>query len=123
MKKKELCLGLALLTACVPAWSAGSLISDYSQKTLLKNWAFSRCLAEVHSDELTKIDAQATASAYFEFGVLPVEAYDEVSALIDVFANLKYGGETKSEFHTMKCIDLFHSKELDVLLDKLLINR
>ena len=29
-----------------------------------------------------------------------------------------YGGSIKSDFNTMKCIDLFHSKELDQFINK-----
>ena len=118
---KKMTFGVTLLITCFSAWSAGEVgVSRYPQKTLLKNWALSRCLAEVYSDEGTKADANATASAYFEFGVLPVEAYDGVRALISTFSKRKYGGSIKSEFNTMKCIDLFHSNDLDLLATELL---
>lgn len=118
---KKVIFGVTLLTACFSAWSAGEGgVSSYPQKTLLKNWALSRCLADAFFDEGTKADANATAGAYFEFGELPVEAYDQVRALIGEFRKRKYGGATKSEFNTMKCIDLFNSNELDSLTTELL---
>ena len=119
---KRTCALAALLTACFSAW-CGDVASSYSQKMLLKNWALSRCLAEVYSDENTKADASATAGAYFEFGTLPVEDYDTVKTLVIEFSKKKYGGSVKSEFNTMKCIDLFHSTELDALVTKLLGTR
>lgn len=90
----------------------------YSQKTLLKNWALSVCLAEVAPDAKTRDDANATASAYLEFGHQPLEAYDELRPLITQFTSRKYGGSTEGEFNTMKCIDLFHSKALDRIARK-----
>ena len=93
--------------------------SKYSQKTLLKNWALSRCLGQVYSDPKTKEDANATASAYLESGRQPVEAYDALSELVNRYANQRYTGSVKSEFNTMKCIDLFHSRELEELTSRL----
>jgi len=85
----------------------------YSQKALLKNWALSRCLAQVYTDESSKNDANATASAYLEQGRQPITAYEELSALVEKYAKRTYEGSIKSDFNTMKCIDLLNSKELE----------
>lgn len=92
--------------------------SNYNQKTLLKNWALSVCLAQVAQDERTANDAGSTAGAYLEFGKQDLAVYDELRALVAKYVALKYGGSVQSEFNTMKCIDLFHSKELDRLSTK-----
>lgn len=99
-------------------------IATYSQQLLLKNWALSICLANISSDEKAIKDASATASAYLEFGKQDLEAYDELRVLVKKYANLKYGakpdlGQPPPELNTMKCIDLFHSKELDALTRRL----
>lgn len=96
-----------------------SATETYSQKTLLKNWALSVCLATVFKDTHTREDANATASAYLEFGRQPIEAYDALRKLAEQYANRRYAGSIKSDFNTMKCVDLFHSKELDSLTSKL----
>jgi Type VI secretion system (T6SS), amidase immunity protein len=96
-----------------------SMTEKYSQKVLLKNWALSVCLATVSKDENARNDANATASAYLEFGRQPIEAYESLRILAEQYANRKYVGSIKSEFNTMKCIDLFHSKELETLTSKL----
>jgi hypothetical protein len=95
-----------------------SMTENYSQKTLLKNWALSVCLAKISKDTTEREDANATASAYFEFGQQHIEAYDALRKLAEQYANRKYGGSIKSDFNTMKCIDLFHSKELNDLTSK-----
>ncbi len=97
-----------------------ALTQSYSQKTLLKNWALTACLSEISKDISFKEDASATASAYLEYGKQGLEAYDALRKLAHRYATLKYGGSIDSEFNMMKCIDLFHSKELDKLTNKLL---
>jgi hypothetical protein len=121
-------LGLALLSTAAFAQEtregkAGEATprastASYSQKSLLKNWAFSVCLAKVSKTPEAKEDANATAGAYMEFGKQPIEAYDALRELADRYARRTYGGAVQSEFNTMKCIDLLHSKELDALAGK-----
>jgi hypothetical protein len=118
MRKALTTLGVILLTLTQPAISQDEA-KHYSQKTLLKSWALSRCLGQVYADAKTKEDANATASAYLEFGHQPIEAYDTLSALVTKYVNRKYASSVGSDLNTMKCIDLFHSKELDVLTNRL----
>jgi hypothetical protein len=118
MRKTIATLGVILLSLTQPATPQDEA-SHYSQKTLLKNWALSRCLWQVYADGKAKEDANATASAYLEIGHQPIEAYDALSALVTQYANRKYASSVGSDLNTMKCIDLFHSKELDTLMSRL----
>lgn len=102
-----------------PVKYSQSMTDKYSQKVLLKNWAMSVCLAKIATDKTARADANATASAYLEYGKQPIEAYDALRELALKFAARKYGGSIKSEFNTMKCIDLYNSKELDELATKI----
>ena len=95
------------------------MTSTYSQKNLLKNWALSICFAQISKDNSNKEDAGKTAGAYLEFGHQPLEAYEDLRLIVKKYVNLKYSGSVDSDFNTMKCIDLFHSKELDQLTTKL----
>jgi hypothetical protein len=110
----DVCAGEAPMTE-----SGMPMTESYSQHDLLKNWALSVCLAWITEDAKTRADANATASAYLEFGEQPIEAYDELRELARKYVNRKYSGSIASEFNTMKCIDLFHSAELDDLTTKL----
>ncbi|WP_082485892.1 MULTISPECIES: T6SS amidase immunity protein Tai4 family protein [unclassified Acidovorax] len=114
---KALFIALALIAWITPPAFARPLAqtSQYSQKTLLKNWALSICLAQVAQDERTAQDAASTAGAYLEFGHQDLVVYEQIRALVAKYVALQYGGSVPSEFKTMKCIDLFHSKELDQL--------
>ncbi len=98
---------------------AAPATATYSQKTLLKNWALSVCLAKVARTAEAKDDANAAAAAYMEFGQQSIEAYEPLRELADRYAKRTYGGATQSEFNTMKCIDLLHSQELDALTARL----
>ncbi len=87
----------------------------YSQKVLLKNWALARCLGQVYGNESVQKDANATASAYLEFGKQPMSAYTQIATLVDDYVHRQIGGSIPAQFNTMKCIDLYHSGALDTL--------
>jgi hypothetical protein len=109
---------LCAFMAVMQAACAQTATARYSQKDMLKNWALSRCLASVYADPAVKSDANATAAAYLEFGHQPMAAYEALDALVDSYAKRKLSGSVPSHFNTMKCIDLYNSKELDVLAGK-----
>ena len=95
------------------------MTASYSQKDLLKNWALSTCLATVATDPALRADANATAGAYMEFGHQAPEAYAALRELAENFAARRYSGSVEGRFDTMKCIDLFHSRELNSLAARL----
>lgn len=88
----------------------------YSQSLLLKNWVLCRCLAKAHPTDAE--DAQISASAYLEFGKAPIEAYEEGDALVEKALSTTYSGSVKGAYNTMKCVDLFHGKEVEKLVRK-----
>lgn len=111
------CVLIALMVAQpLAAQPANSGTSSGDQKILMKNWALSICFARIAQDEQTKKDAGATARAYLENSQQSVEDFEQIGKLVDKYIKLKYGGSVKSDYNTMKCIDLFHSKELDRLV-------
>ncbi|MEK6354431.1 MAG: T6SS amidase immunity protein Tai4 family protein [Burkholderia cenocepacia] len=127
MKSLLLALFMVLATSSAAAVSQVTVAAPdsrspgqrYPQKTLLKNWALSVCLAQVAHSVRDRDDANAAASAYLEFGHQPIEAYDALRALARRYATRTYRGSIPASFNTMKCIDLFHSRELDMLADRL----
>ena len=112
------CLCLAGLWTTTAAVAQEPATAKYSQKTLLKNWALSRCVAQIAPDEASRKDANATAAAYLEFGHQPIETYEAIETLVGTFIKREYAGSTKSSYNTMKCVDLFYSAELDRLSRK-----
>ena len=75
--------------------------------------------AQVLPDGSAKDDANAAAGGCIEFGRQPIEAYENLGKLVDKYIKLPYVGSMKSDFNTMKCIDLFHSKELEEAVTRL----
>ena len=88
-------------------------ILTYSDMDMLKNWALSRCIGAITKDKATRDDAYATAGAYFEFAEYSLETYGEIKEIVSRYVRKKYSGSIPSEFNTMKCIDMYHGKELD----------
>jgi len=119
-----LCIGLLVFSCGASAQSKPSTeaqsspIDTYSQKTLLKDWALSRCLARIATDDKFRDDAYVTASAYLQFGEQGKEEYDTITALVEKYVSKHYSGSIKSDFNTMKCIDLFQSAELNQYVNK-----
>lgn len=113
------------LSVCLVQQSSAhiSKTEHYSQDMLLKNWALSRCLAKSYDDKTVRNDANATASAYLEYGKQSIEVYNQLDELVDKYVSLTYSGSVKYDFNTMKCIDLYHSKELQEMVLTALKNK
>lgn len=116
-----LALGVICSSALAQPAFTGKSASD--QRMLMKNWALSACFARMAKDPETKNDASSTASALLENSQQDIEDFDKLGKLVDEYLALQYGGSVKSEYNTMKCIDLFHSKKLDQLAAKLVKRR
>ena len=93
---------------------------EYSPGQYLKNFALSACIAQAYkSDEVVK-DSRAAADGYLQLGSFPYEAHEEAAALARKFLAKEYQSASGAKLVLMKCIDLFHSKELDRLAKKYL---
>ncbi|WP_323001323.1 T6SS amidase immunity protein Tai4 family protein [Denitromonas sp.] len=119
MKHAAIVLAALAVPACATDTSSEAMpqTARYSQRELLKNWALSACLATIAKSPADRDDANATASAYLEFGNQPIEAYQALGKLVERYAGRTYSGSIASEFNTMKCIDLYHSKTLEDLVE------
>jgi Type VI secretion system (T6SS), amidase immunity protein len=107
---------VALSGACA---STPELGPAHPQARILKNWALSRCLAKAAGESPPGDDAARSAAAYLEMGTGPIESYDKLEALADTYLQRKYGGSVNGEYNTMKCIDLYESRELETLVKEL----
>lgn len=119
MKHAAIVLAALAVPACATDTSSEAMpqTARYSQRELLKNWALSACLATIAKSPADRDDANATASAYLEFGNQPIEAYQALGKLVERYAGRTYSGSIASEFNTMKCIDLYHSDALESLVE------
>jgi hypothetical protein len=135
--KNVISLSLAILLAGCALPQKDSMITVYpepkshvySPRDALKDWALSICFAQIALDDKdARDDAERSAGVYSARGSARREERDEIFLLVKQYVSRKYGGFTDigikpAEFHTMKCIDLFHSAELDDLVTRLLKER
>ncbi|MCK6433939.1 MAG: type VI secretion system amidase immunity protein Tai4 [Aquabacterium sp.] len=84
----------------------------------MKNYALSACIAGGYRSSEVANDATAAANGYKELGSLDIDAYNEALALIKKFLDRDYASASGERMVLMKCIDLFHSKELDRLVQR-----
>ena len=90
----------------------------YTPVQYLKNYALSACIADGYEAADVIRDASAGANGYMELGSLDIEAYNEALLLGRKFLAKEYMSKRGEKLIIMKCIDLFHSKELDQLARK-----
>ena len=70
-------------------------------------------------DQAQKQDALNTASSYLENSRLPIEAFSSADELVKTLLAKNYSVSIPGTINTKKCIDLFHSEELEKLYQSL----
>ena len=115
MKFSWIFLFLLLSNSC---YSNESGRVAYTPAQYLKNFALTSCVAEGSKSKEVVDDAVASANGYMELGSLAIDAYTEVHLLSQKFLAKKYPGLSGEKLIMMKCIDLFHSKELTAIAKK-----
>lgn len=90
----------------------------YTPTQYLKNYALSSCVADGYQSKEVVNDAVAGANGYLELGSLDIEAYNEAAVLGRAFLSKEYLSKSGEKLILMKCIDFYHSKELDRLVRK-----
>lgn len=116
----EICLGLLLLLS-LSCWASSDQPAKrvpYTPVQYLKNYALSSCLSYGLEAKDAKVEAGDAAGGYLELGSFGVDAYEEAAALARTFLAKPYQSIHGGKLTVMKCIDLFHSKELDQLARK-----
>lgn len=115
MDLKIISMTVALFAAST---CAAQSTNTYSDQVLLKNYALTKCLAQASGAADFKKDADATAAGYLEFGHVDFQAYEDAIALGHTFVAKDYPSKSGQSLNVMKCVDLFHSNELDRLVRK-----
>jgi Type VI secretion system (T6SS), amidase immunity protein len=104
-----------VLSQSIACASDPGVAAHNTQAAVLKKWALSRCLAKASGDSPAGDDAAKTAAAYLEMGGAGIEAYEKLDALAGRYLERRYTGSVRSNYNTMKCLDLYDSEELDRL--------
>ncbi len=116
MDFKVVCLAaLLVLSGC---GSVQADKGDYSGEDYFKNYALSTCISDGYESQEVISDAAAAARGYLELGDLPIEAHTEATLLGREYLKKKYRSKSGVDLVLMKCIDFYHSDELDLLYKK-----
>lgn len=111
-----LCFSLALVA--MNCHGDTTTRKHYTPVQYLKNYALSSCIADGYQSKEVVNDAVAAANGYKELGSLDIDAYNEAAVLGKVFLSKNYMSQSGENLIIMKCIDFFHSEELDRLARK-----
>lgn len=114
MRRLAWCLA-ALSSLC---YGSDDVRVHYTPTQYLKNYALSACIADGYKSKEVVDDATAGANGYKELGSLDIDAYNEAIALSKKFLAKEYKGISGERLIIMKCIDFYHSKELDRIARK-----
>jgi len=112
-------LKIAFSFACSLALVSSACYGDGTEKKhytpiqYLKNYALSSCIADGYQSKDVVNDASAGANGYMELGSLGIDAYNEAAVLGRKFLAKEYLSKSGEKLILMKCIDFYHSKELD----------
>lgn len=90
----------------------------YTSVEYLKNYALSSCLADGYQAKEIISDATAAANGYKELGSLDIDAYNETAILGRQFLAKKYVSQSGKKLILMKCMDFYHSEELNQVARK-----
>jgi len=90
----------------------------YSAKEYFKNYALSACISDGFEAKEIHSDAAAAARGYLELGEYPLEAHTEATLLGREFLEKEYKSHTGESLTLMKCIDFYHSNELENITAK-----
>ncbi len=115
--KSLLLLGLLPLTSA--AAPEAPLYQRLGPEQNLKAYALNFCIGEAFKEQKAiQTETIVAARAYFDFGRFGHDAYIDAAKLATSFLAKNYISENGEKLAMLKCIDLFHSKELDALAKK-----
>lgn len=89
---------------------------QYSSEQYLKNYALSTCIAQGYQSKEVIDDAAAAARGYLEFGDYSLAAHTAVRKSGLQFLNKNYASQSGQPMILAKCIDFYHSQQLDSLV-------
>lgn len=91
---------------------------SFSQADMYTHWIENRCLRRLGYGKALSEDAANSASAWLEFGHLPIEAYNQGDELIDRYLKIKLGGSVPGEFKVLQCTLIAATPGVKKIFDK-----
>jgi Type VI secretion system (T6SS), amidase immunity protein len=112
----------SLIAVCCALTLSGSLRAQpgseaRSAEDSAKDWALLRCLGHGASSAKMRRDYFASAGAIFQRSQIAVERFNELDALAQQFVGRKYGGTLNVRYNGLKCVNFYHSRELQSMVE------
>lgn len=113
---------LCLCSAVADAGTDNVMAPTRNNATNFKDRALAYCIAQAYKDSPAGQDASKTGGIFLDWTYYDLEANSEIDALIAKFLRRDYStpveGYADARFALLKCIDMYHSRELDELVRK-----
>jgi hypothetical protein len=94
----------------------------YSNKEILKNWTLIMCMKQLVNDPKDQENLSNLADSYFKFIQAPKEGFEKLRQMVSKYIALKYQNSIPGDFNIHKCVNLYHSKELERIVSEMDIN-
>ena len=88
------------------------------EKEYFKKFALAMCFGKSFKHNKLQKDVGRSLNGYREYGRMDLEAYEELRHLVDLWRNKDYSTKDGEQIHIPKCLDLYESKDLDILYQK-----
>lgn len=115
----------AVLYVCSAMAHAGTdqvVAVSRNNATNFKDRALAYCVAQAYKDSPAGQDATKTGGVFLEWTYYDLDANSEIEDLIAKYLHRDYStpieGYADTKFSLLKCIDMYHSAELDALIRK-----
>lgn len=89
-----------------------------SEENNFLNYALSICLGSAFENEITKSDFNKSANGFMERGNMPLEAYEELRTLVDIWLQKNYPSKHGGQVNSAKCIDFYVSNDVQLVFGK-----
>lgn len=116
---------LAILYLCSAVAHAGTdqvTAVTRNNATNFKDRALAYCVAQAYKESPAGQDAQKTGGVFLDWTYFDLDANSEIDALIAKYLRRDYRtpveGYADAKFALLKCIDMYHSPELDAMVRK-----
>lgn len=120
MKRLSMLATMLLCTAIAAKDGPESLreVDTFSQAQMYTHWIENRCIGKLAYGKALTDDAFNSASAWLEFGDLPIEAYNDGDAVIDRYLKVKLSGSVPGTFRVLQCTLIAASPDVRRLYNK-----
>jgi hypothetical protein len=115
-------LALCFVSTIAVAGKDNVIAPTRNNATNYKDRALTYCVAQAYKNSPAGEDAETTGAVFLDWTYYDLAANSEINVLIDKYLGRDYSnpfeGYEKAKFSMLKCIDMYHSKELEEQVKK-----